>query len=314
MHRGCHFRSILTASLLFSVLLPAVVYASQADMAASVIIQGEYIARAAGCISCHTDRKRHGKPFAGGRALRTPFGTFYPPNITPDTQTGIGSWNEQDFSRALRQGLNPQAEHLYPVFPYTAYTKLTDDDVHALWLYLRSITPVQQANQPHELRWFTPPRVMLVLWKMLYFSPGRMQIDPKKSTLWNRGAYLTEAMAHCSECHTPRNLLGGGDTDLRYAGARFLEEDVVAPNITPDRDTGIGKWSTGDLAGYLESGLTPDGDTAGSLMAEVIDDGLQHLRKEDLQAIAEYVKSLPPVAHSTRRTNKNSVPQKEEWE
>jgi mono/diheme cytochrome c family protein len=279
-----------------------------------LVVKGEYIAKAAGCFTCHTARKQKGKSFAGGRPLRTFYGTFYTPNITPDMDTGIGSWSEADFTRALREGIRPDGDQLYPVFPYTAYTKLSDDDVHALWAYLRSVTAVKQANKPHELQWYAPPRFMVWFWKMLYFTPGRYRENPQKSLRWNRGAYLVEAVAHCSECHTPRNILGGKDSSLRFAGARNEEEDFVAPNITPDKKTGISDWSKGDLVTYFQTGLTPDGDSAGSVMADVIDDGLSHLRKGDLQAIADYVRTLPPIEHAMRKAAKKTESKKEEWE
>jgi len=287
--------------------------ASAASTIDPEVVKGEYIARAAGCFTCHTDRKQKGKPFAGARPLKTFYGTFYTPNITPDPDTGIGKWSEQDFSRALREGVRPDGDYLYPVFPYTAYTKLRDDDVHALWVYLRSLAPVKQANRAHELRWYAPPRFMVWFWQMLYFTPGRFQENPQKSATWNRGAYLVEAAAHCSECHTPRNVLGGVDTSLRFAGARNEEEDFVAPNITPAKNTGI-DWSVSDLVTYFQIGLTPDGDSAGNIMADVIDDGLRHLTKQDLQAIAVYVRDLPPIEHSMRKAEKKTERKKEEWE
>lgn len=262
---------------------------------------GEYIFRVAGCAGCHTDKKHQGAPLAGGRALETEFGTFYPPNITPDPQTGIGNWSEQDFIRALREGRDPEGDQLYPAFPYPAYTRLTDADLHALWIYLRAQPPVRHANRSHELKWFARFRWPVRLWKLLYFSPGAYQPDPKHSVSWNRGAYLAEAAAHCGECHTPRTRFGGLDTDMAYAGTRNGPEDSVIPNITPDKKTGIGRWSRGDLVTYLESGLAPDGDLAGDLMAEVIDNGLKHLTKDDLAAIAEYVQSHPAIEHVVRK-------------
>lgn len=266
-----------------------------------ILQAGEYVFRAAGCAGCHTDTKHKGASLAGGRALITEFGTFYPPNITPDPQTGIGKWSEQDFIRAMREGRDPEGDPLYPAFPYPAYTRLTDADLHALWVYLRAQPPVRHVNRPHELKWFARLRWPLGLWKMLYFSPGAFQPDPNKTASWNRGAYLVEAAAHCGECHTPRSALGGLKTDMAYAGTRNGPEGSVIPNITPDKKTGIGRWSRADLVTYLESGLMPDGDLAGDLMAEVIDNGLKHLTKDDLAAIAEYVQSQPAIEHAVRK-------------
>lgn len=266
--------------------------------------QGEYLYRAAGCEGCHTDAKHGGKRLSGGHALVTSFGTFYAPNITSDKETGIGRWSEQDFIRALRLGMNPSGDHYYPSFPYPSYTQLTDDDVRALWAYLKAQPPVKQANRNHDLKWFARSRSFLGSWKRLYFMPGVYQPDATKSGAWNRGAYLAEAAAHCGECHTPRNALGGIQTKLRYAGTRAGPEGGVMPNITPDKATGIGKWRASELAEYLETGLTPDGDSAGDLMAEVIDNGLKYLHKDDLAAIAEYVLSLPPVENLVHKPKK----------
>jgi mono/diheme cytochrome c family protein len=265
---------------------------------------GEYIYRASGCYGCHTDEKGGGKPLAGGHALKTDFGTFHTPNITPDVETGIGKWNEQDFFRAMREGRSPAGDNYYPSFPYPAYTRLSDDDLRALWTFLRAQQPVRQANKPHELKFFARPRSFVSSWKALYFTPGAYRPQAGRSASWNRGAYLAEAAAHCGECHTPRGALGGIKTDLHYAGSKDGPDGSVIPNITPDRQTGIGKWSKGDLVTYLETGLMPDGDSAGDLMAEVIDNGLRYLRKDDLAAIAEYVLSLPPVEHAVRKPKK----------
>lgn len=262
---------------------------------------GEYIFRAAGCHGCHTDAKAGGKALAGGRALKTEFGTFYSPNITPDPETGIGKWSEQDFFRAMREGRSPDGAHLYPAFPYDAYNRLTDEDLRALWAYLRAQAPARRANRPHDLRWFASARSFVGSWKALYFKPGVFRPDPGKPASWNRGAYLAEAAAHCGACHTPRSALGGLKLDMHFAGTPEGPEDSVVPNITPDRKTGIGKWSRDDLALYLGTGFMPNGDSAGELMAEVIDDGLKFLRKDDLAAIAEYVLSLPPVENAVRK-------------
>jgi len=278
-----------------------------------LVKQGEYVYRAAGCYGCHTDEKHAGKPLAGGHALATPFGTFYSPNITPDPETGIGRWSEADFIRALREGLSPAGDHYYPSFPYPSYTKLTDEDLRALWTYLRVQPPVKQVNRKHDLKWFARARTFVGSWKGLYFTPGAYKPNAAKSAAWNRGAYLAEAAAHCGECHTPRTAFGGIKTGMHNAGTRDGPDDSVVPNITPDRKTGIGRWRASELAEYLETGLTPDGDSAGDLMAEVIDNGLQYLRKDDLAAIAEYVLSLPPVEHAVRKADKKPA-KKEEFE
>lgn len=185
--------------------------------------------------------------------------------------------------------------------------------MRALWSYLRTQPPVKQANRQHDLKWFARARSFVGTWKSLYFTPGVYQPDAAKSTVWNRGAYLAEAAAHCGECHTPRSALGGIKVGMHYAGTRDGPDDSVVPNITPDRKTGIGRWRASEVAEYLETGLTPDGDFAGDLMAEVIDNSLKYLRKEDLAAIAEYVLSLPPVEHAVRKVKKKPA-KKEEYE
>ncbi len=302
--------SITRLRLLYATGLLFAVPLASAD---PLVSQGEYIYRAAGCHGCHTDAKHGGKPLAGGQALATPFGTFYSPNITPDAETGIGRWSEQDFLRALREGRSPAGDHYYPSFPYPSYTKLNAEDLHALWAYLKAQTPVKQVNRKHDLKWFARPRTFVGSWKGLYFTPGVYKSDALKSTAWNRGAYLAEAAAHCGECHTPRGALGGIKSGMHYAGTREGPDDSVIPNITPDKKTGIGRWRVRELAEYLETGMKPDGDSAGELMAEVIDNGLRYLHKDDLAAIAEYVLSLPPVEHSVRKAGKKPA-KKEEFE
>lgn len=268
-----------------------------------VVNRGAYLYRAGGCASCHTDEKGGGAENAGGVELRTPFGVFYGPNITPDPEHGIGKWTEADFLRALREGVNPKGQHYYPVFPYTSYTRLTDTDMRALWAYLRTRPPVAKPNRPHRVVWYGRMRASLGVWKRRYFTPGAFVPNPDKSATINRGAYLATAAAHCGECHTPRDRFGGFINDLYYAGTRDGPEDTVIPNITPDRATGL-RWRESEIAEYLETGLTPDGDSAGDLMAEVIDNGLRYLTKDDLRAIAAYIRALPPVEHAVRKPKK----------
>ena len=275
--------------------------------AASGLSQGEHIYRLAGCENCHTDRDHHGALLAGGRKMATPLGTFYTPNITPDPDTGIGKWSESDFKRALRQGKSPTGSNYYPSFPYASYSQLSDEDIHALWGYLHAQKPVHQANKPHELPWYLRFRWTLTIWKWLYFTPGPYQLEAGKSSEWNRGAYLVKGAAHCSECHTPRNLLGGFKSGQYLAGITEGPDGFLVPNITPDRQFGIGKWSQGDIVQYLETGLQPDGDSAGCLMAEVIDNGLKFLPVDDLRAIAVYLKDQPAVANPVSKAKKKKA-------
>ena len=272
-------------------------------VAAKPLSSGEYLFRAAGCAGCHTDEENKGAPLAGGRALRTPFGVFYTPNITPDPDTGIGRWTENDVSRALRDGESPRGQNYYPAFPYTSYARLTDADVSAIRTYLFRQKPVHQANKPHELPWYLRSRASLWVWKLLFFKPGAFQPQPDKSPAWNRGAYLVNAVGHCGECHTPRNFLGGFKQSMQLAGNAYGVDDAEIPNITPDRKTGIGRWTEKDIAYYLKTGATPDGDYAGDVMADVIDHSTAHLTDQDRRAIATYIVSLP--ARETQKHEHN---------
>ena len=255
------------------------------------VAHGRYMFHAALCAVCHT--AEDGPFLAGGRPLASPFGTFYTPNITPHPEHGIGGWGDEVFLRALRQGVSPQGEHYYPAFPYTAYTRLTRDDALAIKAYLDTVEPVAQPDRPHELVWYADFRWPLAGWKWLYFEPGEFESDPGRDTRWNRGAYLARAAGHCAECHTPRNFLGALDEDRLYAGAVDGPEGESTPNITP-HETGIGGWTRDMLTFYLEIGMRPDGDFAGSLMAPVIDRGTGQLSEADRQAHADFLLSLPP--------------------
>lgn len=298
-----------------AALLTAALVLPAAPAAASELAKrGEYVYRASGCGNCHTDREAKGAELAGGAALETPFGVFYAPNITPDREHGIGAWSDEDFLRAMREGVSPQGSHYYPAFPYTSYTRLTDEDLRALKAYLFTFPPAARPDRPHELPWYVRLRPLLYFWKWLYFEPGPYRPDPQQSPAWNRGAYLATAAAHCGECHTPRDRFGGFDRERRFAGTKDGPEGAVVPNITPDRKTGIGRWSERDIAYYLETGMTPDGDFAGDVMADVIDNGLSHLAKDDLRAIAHYLKSLPAIEHAVSKRKKDKPGKRDEFE
>jgi mono/diheme cytochrome c family protein len=270
----------------------------------SAVQRGEYLFRAAGGCSCHTDEKNKGAFMAGGRPIKTPYGTIYSTNITPDPKTGIGSWSEADFLKAMTQGVGPDGQHYFPVFPYTSFTRMTAQDVRDMQAYLFSLPPVEQANKPHDLR---PPfgwRLGLVAWKWLYFRPGPWQPDPTQTPQWNRGAYLATALGHCVECHTPRHRLGSLKTDMAYAGTVEGPDGELAPNITPHEATGIGEWSIPDLVWFLQTGLKPDGDDTQGLMSEVITNGFKHLTEADLQAIATYLQALKPIQNKVTKKTK----------
>jgi mono/diheme cytochrome c family protein len=259
----------------------------------ALVERGRYIFTAAGCASCHT----HDQALAGGRPLDTPFGIFYPPNITPDREQGIGTWSEAEFMRALGEGVSPRGEHYYPAFPYTSYTRMTHADMRALYAYLMTQQPVARLDRPHDLPWFLQSRTLLGLWKAGRFTPGEYQYDPERPADWNRGAYLAQALGHCGECHTPRGLLGGARGNRYLAGTRSGPEGKEVPNITQDRKTGIGDWSPAEQRDFLASGRLPDGAYTGPLMAEVLGSSSMSLTAADRQALATYLQSLPPIHH-----------------
>ncbi len=259
------------------------------------VARGEYVFRAAGCEGCHTDAKRKGPALAGGRALKTPFGTFYGPNITPDPVHGIGGWSAADFVRAMRDGVAPDGSHYYPAFPYTSFTRMSDRDLADLWAYLSSVPPAARPSRPHEVQLPFSWRFLLTFWKWLNFAPGPLRPDATRPPEWNRGAYLVEALGHCGECHTPRDRLGGLDRARAYAGAGDGPEGESVPNITPDAETGIGDWQADDVVLLLKTGIMLDGDVVGSLMAEVVEHSTSRLGDGDLQAIALYLRSLAPI-------------------
>ncbi|HEX9464182.1 MAG TPA: cytochrome c [Alphaproteobacteria bacterium] len=288
--------AVCAAAVLFcAVGLRAAGPAQAQAPAADAIARGQYIFDAAGCTSCHTDEKNKGQLLAGGVPLKTPFGTFYGPNITPDPTHGIGGWSEADVIRALRDGKDDDGDHLFPVFPYTSFTKMTDADAKDLWAYLRSVPPTATPSKPHDIGFPFNIRLAQMFWKRLFFTPGRFQPDPAKSAEVNRGAYIVQALGHCGECHTQRNLLGGMDTKLFLAGNTRGPDGHAVPNITPDPDTGIGKWSDRDLVDLFKEGMTPDGDFVGGAMAEVVRHSTSKLTDSDIHAVIAYVRSLSPV-------------------
>lgn len=253
--------------------------------------RGEYLAKAGGCLGCHTEDRKDAVPYAGGRALKTPFGTFYGPNITPHPQAGIGRWTEADFIRAMREGRRPDGANYFPAFPYTSFTKITDADLRDLWAYLRSLPPSARANREHELPFYLRWRFLVTFWKWLFFTPGPFIPDPRASAIVNRGAYLVQALGHCGECHTPRNLLGGFQRGRFLAGGKTPEGKDVT-NLTPTR---LKKWSDRDLADFLTTGTTPDGDVPSEAMGEVIRNTTSQLTAQDLAALIAYLRSLPPL-------------------
>ncbi|GBD44552.1 Gluconate 2-dehydrogenase cytochrome c subunit [bacterium HR40] len=277
-----------------AVLAGAATLATVAAGAATVdpAARGETLFHIGGCVNCHT--AKGGATLAGGDPLRTPFGTFHPPNITPDPETGIGSWTLADFVRAMREGRAPDGMPYYPAFPYTSYHRLTDEDLADLFAYVRSLPPVQKRTPDHDLRFPYNLRFGLYLWQWLFHDPQPFVPDPAKDPLWNRGAYLVLGPGHCAECHTPRNWLGALDTTRLFAGNPAGPGGDKVPGITADPENGIGRWSRDQLAFYLKVGMRPDGDFAGGEMARVIENGTSRLADEDRLAIATFLLSLSP--------------------
>jgi mono/diheme cytochrome c family protein len=262
--------------------------------AQDAVQRGEYLVHAGGCASCHT--AAGGLPFAGGRALTTPFGTFYSPNITPDAETGIGRWTDAQFLRALREGRRPDGASYFPVFPYPSFTNISDADVLSIKAYLVSLKPVRQANRAHDVAMPFSWRFLQTGWRLLYFREGPFRADPSHDAPYNRGAYLVTALAHCGECHTPRNLLGAVKPSLALAGTPDGPDGQRVPNITPDRATGIGAWDSDDVVTLLKTGRTPEESAVKGAMREAVQDGLRFLTDADLQAIAVYLRSQQPAA------------------
>jgi mono/diheme cytochrome c family protein len=273
-------------------LLVGTATVSAADMA---VERGEYLFRAALCGVCHT--AKDGAYLAGGRAIASPFGTFYTSNITPHPQFGIGRWSDEDFVRALTEGVSPEGSHYYPAFPYTSYSRMKREDILAIKAYLDAVEPVAQPNREHDLAWYADWRWPVGLWKWLYFEPGALQEVPERGPLWNRGAYLVEALGHCAECHSARNSLGAVIEAQRYWGNPEGPDGEAVPDITPNKDSGIGGWTERMLVFFLEVGMAPDGDFAGGVMSEVIDQGTGRLNAEDRRAIAVYLRSLALSEH-----------------
>ncbi|MBR1120257.1 cytochrome c [Bradyrhizobium lablabi] len=256
------------------------------------VANGQIMFNAGGCSSCHAvpnqpDRTRLG----GGLALPSPFGTFHVPNISPDPNDGIGRWSEADFVTAVVKGTSPSGTHYFPAFPYTSYVHAKIEDVRDLFAYLKTLAPVPGRVRDHDLPFPFNIRRNVGIWKLLFMDDRPFTPDPARSAAWNRGAYLVNGFGHCAECHSPRNFLGGIIEAQRFAGGPNPEGEGFVPNITQKR---LGEWSAKDFAYFLETGEFPDGDSAGGSMARVIKNTSQ-LPAEDRAAMAEYLKSLPPV-------------------
>jgi mono/diheme cytochrome c family protein len=261
---------------------------------ASLIERGQYLARAADCEACHT--AAGGEPFAGGRAFVLPFGTLYSTNITPDKETGIGDYTDANFLDAVHKGIAPGNEKLYPAMPFTSYTYMTDADVGAIKAYLFSLKPVHAPDTENSLSFPFNQRSLMGIWALLFNPDKRFEARTGRDPQWNRGAYLVEAMAHCGECHTPRNLLQAQNQREKFSGA--VQAGWRAYNITSDAKSGIGAWSEADLAHYLAMGHADGRGTATGPMAEAVDNSLHYLTQGDIAAVVTYLRSVSAIATS----------------
>jgi mono/diheme cytochrome c family protein len=294
-------KTVLTALAVIAALLvlAAILAWPRADMIASSsaaafaptpanIARGAYLAKAGDCMACHT--ARGGAPYAGGRAIETPFGRLLAPNITSDRETGIGAWSADDFWNALHNGIARDGRLLYPAFPYTSYTKVTRDDADALYAYMQSVPPQKTPRAPHQLRFPYNQQVMLAGWRLLYFKPQVYAGNSKQNAQWNRGAYLVEGLGHCVACHSSRNPLGASEGSL--SGGYLPTLGWYAPSLTSDAEAGLGGWDVPHIVDLLKTGVSPRATVFGP-MAEVVQKSLQHLNLDDVTAMAVYLKALP---------------------
>jgi mono/diheme cytochrome c family protein len=271
---------------------------------ADLVKRGAYLVHAADCQACHTTPG--GAPFAGGFAFNMPFGTIYSTNITPDKQTGIGNYTDAQFLAAVHEGIRADGENLYPAMPYTSYTYMTDGDALAIKAYLFTLAPVHAPARQNRLSWPYDQRRVLMLWNVMFNQDERFRPNIGQSPQWNRGAYLAEAMGHCGECHTPRNLAYALDNHRKFAGA--LTAGWRAYNITSDKDSGIGDWSDQDVDLYLSTGHANGHGGAAGPMGEATDDSLSYLVPDDVHALVTYLRSAPAYASDVPRTVTTPAP------
>lgn len=260
---------------------------------------GRYLATAGNCATCHT--AENGAPYAGGLEFITPFGVLYSTNITPDPETGIGSWTFRDFYQSMKHGVRPDGSHLYPAFPYTDFARMTDDDIASLYLYFQSVEPVQQSAPVNELKFPFNQRQLLTGWKLLFHRAQTFTPDAEQTEAWNRGAYLVEGPGHCGACHTPRNRFGAEQESLAFTGGTYMDKVKFGyhrpwsgVNLT-SHSTGLASWSHDDLVHYLKKGVSGNAIVHGP-MQDVVMNSTRHLSDEDIAAMATYLKSLPANA------------------
>jgi mono/diheme cytochrome c family protein len=288
--RGRHWimRAILAGLLLCAAFVSG---ECPAEPSAEDLARGKALAEAGDCASCHTADPA--KPFAGGKRIDTPFGGIYSPNLTPDRDTGIGGWSDDEFYRALHFGVARDGSRYYPAFPYPNFTKMTRQDVLAIRAYLATLTPVRNTPPPLELRWPFNYRVVMRAWNWLFFKPGTLMPDQQKSAEWNRGRYLVEGAGHCGACHTPKNIFGADKRNQKFGGGQVA--GMFAPRLDGAERSGLKSWSVEDIAEYLQSGRNGRSH-AGELMSEVVVNSTSKMSDGDIRAIAVYLKDLPAGA------------------
>jgi mono/diheme cytochrome c family protein len=274
----------------FMSSLAAACLAATAAYASPDVKRGEYLTRMADCAACHMGA---GGAFSGGRAFKTPFGTIYASNITPDPKAGVGGYTDDEWVSALREGVGRGGKHLYPAMPYTSYTQMTRDDALAIKAYIMTLPASSEAPLANDLRFPFNIRFLMVFWNLLYNPDQRFAPDASHDAAWNRGAYLAEALGHCQQCHTPRNFLQGLQTSRAYAGAP--QQGWMAYNITNDVESGVGAWSEADLATYFSSGHADGHGAASGPMGEAVSYSLRYLTPDDAHALAHYVKTIPAI-------------------
>lgn len=270
--------TFLRLLILFIAVTASLSAAGEEPAKAALAEKGHYIFQLTNCYACHTDIENDGAALAGGRALETGFGTFYTPNITPDRETGIGNWSDEQFIQALKKGLAPDGRHYYPSFPYLSYRNMTREDMLALKAYLFTLPAVKQENRAHELKWYMS-QLSLSVWKLM----NEFLTDPVTGEK-SRGSYLVNTLGHCNECHTPRNILGMLQMQNRLQG----NETLSSPEILPTK-SGIGEWSNEQLNDLFKYGELPDGDYVSDHMGEVVDFSTSKWRDEDMQAVIQYL-------------------------
>lgn len=282
-------RNTVISCFLFFTLFTVGISSIFASPTESRLAKGEYLTRVGNCLGCHT--AKGGVPFAGGRRLTTAFGTFVTPNITPDKETGIGQWTEDDFWLAMHEGKSRDGRLLYPAFPYTEFTKITRTDVQLIFEYLRSIPAVNQVNPPSEIPFPYNSKTLLFGWRKLFFKQGIYEADPTQSEEWNRGAYLVQGLGHCDACHIARNEFGA-KKEASVGGGQIMGSNWYAPSLYSKKEASVIDWSIEDIVELLSSGVSKHANVSGP-MASVVKQSLQYWSPQDMRAMAIYLKSLP---------------------